>query len=211
MTSRKHVPGSFQEDFQDFQEGATIPTMSEGKFADWLTKTQVAEILAVSERTVTSMSTGDNPKIQTTAQPRPGKAPLNLYHPGDVERLRQERNTDKPFLMPFQEDVEASRNLPAIAESVGQVLAQPATLRIMLLEMADAMRPRRGPQFYNTDQAARLLGLPKSQIERSRKSGRLPSRFLGGRWFYRREDLETFEPEWETPPVRKVKAAGESV
>ena len=68
-------------------------------YTHWLTKQQVAQILAVSEKTVEKLA--KDGKIEQRERKRAGKPPQSVFNPDDAERVRQEREPQpSAFVMP---------------------------------------------------------------------------------------------------------------
>lgn len=68
------------------------PTLS-----DWPTKQEAARILQVSEKTIERLASRG--ELQSAKRHRPGAAPIAVYHPEDLARLRQQQEP-APFVMP---------------------------------------------------------------------------------------------------------------
>lgn len=161
--------------------------------SDWYTKTQVAEILAVSTKTVEKLA-GDG-KLQQQTVPRHGKPPIVVFHPADVERERQARNPDGQLFVvpPEKPDVATAMvgTLAAIAEKVTGPAALPPA--------QEPEEPGSGPllppselrwKLYLTErEAVRYTGLGAATLRR-----RLKPEPIGpnGANVYRRADLDGF-------------------
>ena len=119
----------------------------------WLTKTEVAGILRISERSVQNLASEG--KLQSRPQSREGKAPIVVYHPSDVERVRAERQAQMVFVMPPDSASPASGQslataaanqgknlevLEAFMEAVSEKLLKPSELaHKRYLTMAEAI------------------------------------------------------------------------
>jgi excisionase family DNA binding protein len=102
--------------------------MSKADYSTWLTKTQAADAIGVSTKTVEKFA--DDGKLQQAEWKRPGGGPrIAVYHPRDVERLRKARNPGaEPFVLPAAVDERPSADKAVAVRQPGaerfmQVLA----------------------------------------------------------------------------------------
>ena len=69
--------------------------MGTDQFEDWKTQAEAAEILQVSPRTIARLAAQQ--KLQRGLRRVPGRKPLPVFHPGDIEAIRAETVQVKPF------------------------------------------------------------------------------------------------------------------
>ena len=97
--------------------------MGTDQFEDWKTQAEAAEILQVSPRTIARLAAQQ--KLQRGLRRVPGRKPLPVFHPGDIEAIRAETVQIKPF--PVSERPEgtalARRPNPAAVDLIAQLFA----------------------------------------------------------------------------------------
>jgi excisionase family DNA binding protein len=89
--------------------------MAKPDFSTWLTKAQASAAIGVSTKTIEKLA--EDKKLQQAQWKRPEGGPrIAVYHPGDVERLRKERNPDaEPFVLPAAADEKPPADTRAVA------------------------------------------------------------------------------------------------
>ena len=148
---------------------------------DWKTQAEAAEILKCSQRTIGRMA--GQKKIQRMLRRVPGRKPMPVFNPDDIEALRAEMVQVEPF--------------PVRERGEGKALArQTSQGRVDLLAqlLADRIPPGRAVPveqkvFLNLKEAAEYSGMPKAWLMREIKSGKIKAIKAGG-WRIRRSDLE---------------------
>jgi hypothetical protein len=166
------------------------------RYSTWLTKQQAAQALQVSTKTVEKLA--DAKQIQQARWKRPTGGPaLAVFHPGDVERLRQERNPEAPpFVLPaLGEDSAELENVGLVPFKRGD-----AELSIQSL-FAELMRsvtsaPKTSASvgierkvYLNLQEAIAYSGLGKTCLLGKVRAGKLAAAKAGG-WRIRRTDLD---------------------
>ena len=68
------------------------------KLAHWKTQTEAATMLECSEKTISRYATQN--KIQRALRRVPGRKPMPVFNPADIERIRGETVEVKPFAEP---------------------------------------------------------------------------------------------------------------
>ena len=155
----------------------------------WLTKQQASESLGVSTKSVEAYIAKG--LIQSVLKPRVGKPPILVLHPGDVDKLREERQQQQQpqtFLVPAGPAIQPDdpqqfwRGLVDVLANVAQrpVAALPAP--------SDILDPSK--LFLSVREASKVSGLPADYLRGLVKSGELPARKVGNRAFIKRADLE---------------------
>lgn len=168
-------------------------------YSIWFTKQQAADAIGVSTKTVEKFA--DEKKLQRADWKRPETgATVAVYHPGDVERLRKERNPDaEPFMLPpaREESSQALTRSPqaperdrsflqrvAEAAAAGAIAgsgnSQKAFSEVRLVERL----------FLSIPEAAVYSGLPQTHLRHLMASGKLEGLKTGAGWRIRRTDLE---------------------
>ncbi|MDZ4797705.1 MAG: hypothetical protein SGI92_06045 [Bryobacteraceae bacterium] len=186
----------------------------------WLTKTQVAEALKVSEKSVERYATHN--RLQRRYVPRPGQRAMPLYNPADVERIYQELYGVTQFILPpveVQDGPPQSRakaaaqrardgsSVTALATAAPMAMLAEAFLRKMS-ESAELARV-----WMPLSDATQVSGLPRWYLEQAIADARLPAHDvsrLGSaqrRWRVRRADLESLALPATSSPAKRMKAA----
>ena len=147
----------------------------------WKTQAEAAEILKCSQKTIGRMAA--QKKIQRVMRRVPGRKPMPVFNPDDIEAIRVEMVQVEPF--------------PVKERGEGKVLArQTSQDRFDLLAqlLADRISPARSVPveqkvFLNLKEAAEYSGMPKAWLMREIKSGKIKAIKAGG-WRIRRAELE---------------------
>jgi excisionase family DNA binding protein len=161
------------------------------EYSDWLTKQEAADAIGVSTKTIEKFSAEG--KLQSAKRSQPGRPPAAVYHPGDVEALRKERNPDaQPFVLPRES--QALQTTSPTASPTSQIVVASAVLDALGLAaraMTDAVGKPEPPRLFLTlDQAAEFSGLPRSYLRELMREEKLPAIKTGRGWRIRRRDLE---------------------
>lgn len=135
--------------------------------SSWYTKSQVSTILGVSEKTVERMIARG--ELHHEKRKRPGKGPVTVLDPEDVEKARQALADAAPSPAVIQ-NAEGS-NLPA------RRMGNPIDA---LVEALAAAAPAKHPTvpiherlYLSIPEAAALSGLPQSYIRAQAHAGNL--------------------------------------
>ena len=147
---------------------------------DWKTQAEAAEILKCSEKTVRRMAA--QKKIERVLRRVPGRKPMPVFNPDDIEAIRAETAQPKPF--PVGKRVEEKALAPRSRQSGIDLLAQ---------LLADRISPARAVPveqkvFLNLKEAAEYSGLSKAWLMREIKAGKIKAIKTGG-WRIRRSEL----------------------
>ena len=132
-------------------------------FSNWPTKPEACQQAGISERTLERVTSRN--EVRTTTRRIPGRKPLKLYHPEDVERIRQS------FLP---------------AEAVRIPTKKAATKR-QRREVADT--PIEKKIFLSVDEAVSYSGLPRPLVRELCRQGQVYA-VKRGRWYISRKSLE---------------------
>jgi excisionase family DNA binding protein len=157
--------------------------------SDWLTKAQVADVIGVSTKTVEKLAA--DKQLQQASVRRAGKPPIVVYHPGDVERVRKERNPEgDAFVVPPSQTPEmVDGKETAVVPRTGEPTAAGAFASLMN-QFGNGARVRLSERmFLNIKEASELTGLTQIYLTRRIKDGTLPA-IRDGAWKIRRSDLE---------------------
>ena len=151
------------------------PVMPDDPLKDWLTKTEAAAFLRVSEKTVERLATkGD---VRRTTRKRHGVRPLPVYNPDDLQKVKDSQTAQVQVV-------------PQAEAGQTQALAPRVDLPSFLQSLVNgADVPLRDKLFLSVKEATRFSGLPESTIRRLLRSGKLPGVKTGG-WRIKRSDLE---------------------
>ena len=152
--------------------------MPDDPLDDWLTKTQAAAFLQVSEKTIERLATkGD---VRRATRKRVGVRPLPVYDPRDLEKVKDSQTVQVEVIAP----AEAGQPTALVPR-----VDLPSFLQT-LFPATDI--PLRDKLFLNVKEAARYSGLPQSTIRRLIHAGKLPAVKAGG-WRIKRSDLEQLD------------------
>ena len=147
----------------------------------WKTQAEAAAILVCSGKTISRMAAQN--KIQRAFRRVPGRKPMPVFNPTDIERIRAETVEIKPF------PVEA----PKEAKSLARVPSQDG-VKLLTQLFADRFGSSRSVAverkvFLNLNEASEYMGMPKAWLRREIKNGNLKAILFRG-WRIRRLDLE---------------------
>ena len=125
------------------------------KFADWKTQEEAAEILECSKKTIARMA--DQKKIQRVLRRVPGRKPMPVFNPDDIEALRVKTVEAEPFHVGEQGSVPEAKALAR----------QPSQSEVDLLARLFADRNRSAVPveqkvFLNLKESAEYSGMPKA-------------------------------------------------
>jgi hypothetical protein len=148
-------------------------------YSSWPTKAQAAEAIGVSTKTIEKLAF--KRKLQQALWKRPAGGPaIVVYHPGDVERLRKERNPDaEPFIMSASGADAGEAAIPSKAVAV----RQPAVEQFMhaiteavsgISQTSQTSRVRLAERLYLTvREASEYTGLGVAHLHRLIGAGKL--------------------------------------
>ena len=151
------------------------------KLDDWKTQAEAAEILKCSQKTIGRMA--GQKKIQRVLRRVPGRKPMPVFNPDDIEMLRAEMVQVEPF--PVRERGDGKALARQTSQGRVDLLAQLLADRI---PPAPAV-PVAQKVFLNLKEASEYSGMPKAWLVREIKSGKIKAIKAGG-WRIRRADLE---------------------
>ena len=151
------------------------------KLEDWKTQAEAAEILKCSEKTISRMAAQN--KIQRALRRVPGRKPMPVFNPNDVERFRSETVDIKPFPVTAGKEAKSLARVPS--QDGVKLLAQ------LFAERLSSSRsvPVEQKVFLKLNEASEYMGMPKAWLRRQIKDGKLKAVLAGG-WRIRRADLE---------------------
>lgn len=145
---------------------------------DWLTKTEAAAFLQVSEKTIERLATKGG--VRRATRKRPGVRPLPVYNPDDLQKVK-DSHTAQVVVVPSAE----ARTPTALAPRTDL----PSFLKTFF---PAADMPVQDKLFLTLKEAARYSGLPQSTIRRLVHVGQLSAVKAGG-WRIKRSDLEKLD------------------
>ena len=144
---------------------------------DWLTKTQAAAFLTISEKTIERLCAKG--ELRRESRKRSGVRPLVVYHPDDLQQIKDSQTPNVEIM--------------AQADPQQQTALVPrADLPSLLKNLFPSDPPLRDKLFLTIKEAARFAGLPQATIRRLIRSAALPAVKAGG-WRIRRSDLEQLD------------------
>ena len=146
---------------------------------DWLTKTQAAAFLKISEKTIERLAAKG--ELRRESRKRSGVRPLVVYHPDDLQQIKDSQ-TPRVEIM-AQADPQPQPALVPRAD----------LLPSLLQNLFPSDLPLRDKLFLTVKEAARFAGLPQATIRRLIHATALPAVKAGG-WRIKRSDLENLDP-----------------
>lgn len=177
---------------------------SKADYSQWPTKHQVATILDCSTKTVERFDAEG--KLQSASWKRPSGGPaIMVYHPGDVEVLRKDRNPDSPstFVMPAPipgklETAIATTTTTAASDLVLELRNLVAAMMQQTPRLLEAGTPAKAQKpfvpvelrvYLTVREAAAYLGRPERHVRDLVGSGKLKAN-TDGYTRVRRADLD---------------------
>ena len=144
----------------------------------WLTKAEVSAILGVAEKTVDRMSA--RKEIQKSIRYRRGLSPVVVFHPEDVNRIKEERG------QPLESFI-----VPATSTRSQQLQPAQTALVDLLTALTDRLAEPEPFDFVTLKQARSVSGLPGKYLHQHfvKSGGALK---IGGRWHIPRAKLIAF-------------------
>ena len=160
--------------------------MAQDKFADWKSKAEAAQILRCSHKTIERLA-GQN-KIQKHMRRIPGRRSTPVYHPDDIEALRNDTANLEPFPMDAaaRQDTPNEALLPATA---AQARAGDIFLHLLNSGLPAATVAPQHKLFLTLKEAVAYSGMPRGWLLQRIKAGELKAVKVGG-WRIPRADLE---------------------
>ena len=156
-------------------------TVKADHLPDWKTLTEAAEILKCSNRTILRMA--EQKRIQRVSRRIPGRKPMPIFNPLDLEAIRKETLENEPFLVAQQ--VENLALAPQTRQRGLDLLAQMFTDR----SAAAPRVPLERKIFLTLIEASEYSGMPRAWILQKIKADELPALKSRG-WRIRRADIE---------------------
>ena len=146
---------------------------------DWLTKTQAAAFLKISEKTIERLAAKG--ELRRESRKRPGVRPLVVYHPDDLQQIKDSQIPHVEIMA--QADPQQQSALVPRADLLPSLL--------QTLFPSDNL-PLRDKLFFTLKEAARFAGLPQATIRRLIHAAKLPAVKAGG-WRIKRSDLDNID------------------
>ena len=137
------------------------PVMPDDPLKDWLTKTEAAAFLRVSEKTIERLATKGH--LRRTTRKRHGVRPLPVYNPDDLQKVKDSQTAQVQVV-------------PQAEAGQTQALAPRVDLPSFLQSLVNgADVPLRDKLFLSVKEATRFSGLPESTIRRCSGAGSSPA------------------------------------
>lgn len=161
----------------------------------WPTKAEGAARIGISERTLDRLLKTNPTAIQKRSRPRPGLPPVDVLHPGDVEKERARRKGPEGALQPHV--MPAGDRLP-VPNSDTDVRQKSDTEHLgalvpLLAALQSALNVRTKPselrhkRYLTEAEAMAYTGLGKGNLRKMARGLRIGPRRAK---VYRREDLD---------------------
>jgi excisionase family DNA binding protein len=162
----------------------TLRTSAAAAKVEWLNLQAAAEALGVSPSSVRNYAKSGEIKVKAGVDPQSNQ-PIKMYHAGDIERVRHERENPQP--KPEAREVAVVAPQGKLAPLPVPLLAAPEFVEEMPLAL-----------WLTIAQAAEYLGFPEADIEQWILAGKLRAYDRGkgrrnGRWRISRKTLDSFE------------------
>ena len=148
---------------------------------DWKTLEEAAEILKCSKRTILRMA--EQKRIQRVLRRVPGRKPMPVFNPSDIEAIRTKTVEIEPF--PVAKEVERQALAPQTRQRGIDLLAQ-------LFNERSAAAPRVPLErkiFLTLIEASEYSGMPKSWLLQKIKQNELTAIKARG-WRIRRSEID---------------------
>ena len=148
---------------------------------DWKTQEEAAEILRCSKKTISRMA--EQGKIQRVLRRVPGRKPMPVFNPSDIEAQASETVNIQPF--PVPRHVEKKALAP-------QARSRESAMLMQLLMDRAATTLNTSPRhkvFLTLKEAADYSGMPRAWLLQKIRKEELPAIKAGG-WRIRRADIE---------------------
>ena len=150
--------------------------------SDWKTQDEAAAILKCSKKTIGRMV--EQKKVQRVLRRVPGRKPMPVFNPADIEAIRRETVQIEPF--PVAKQVEDLALAPQSRQHEAGLLAR------LLLDRASPAFAATSPRhklFLTLIEAADYSGMPRAWLLQKIKAGELSAIKARG-WRIRRADIE---------------------
>jgi hypothetical protein len=145
----------------------------------WITKTEAAQTLGVSEKSIERMTTRG--KLESAMRHQDGRRSCVVYNPADVAAMRAKLAAiTKTEVLPKRVEAPAPTPAPTLAPSLAETLAHMATLA----------REHRPTSYVSPQDAVRITGLSVATIADQAAAGAIKTMPYGRGVRYRRADLE---------------------
>jgi len=176
---------------QSRARGGSAENDMEEDFSGWLTKSEAARATGLSQKTIQTLAKQN--KIQSHRWHRPNGPWCQLYHPSDIERVKNERKDPRePFVLPQSQPIPVwpvPPLPPDLVKTNGSALGPLNELVAALYEVY--VKPRVTEMiFLSLDDAASLSQLPRRHLRRLIAAGKLDGLKTGKGWRIRRADLD---------------------
>ena len=147
---------------------------------DWKTQDEAAAILGCSTKTIARLA--EQKKIQRVLRRIPGRKPMPVFNPADIETIRKKTVEIEPF--PVAKQVEDLALAPQARQREAGLL-----MRLLLDRASPAVTSPRHKLFLTLREAADYSGMPRAWLIQKIKAGELAAIKARG-WRIRRADLE---------------------
>lgn len=155
----------------------------------WLTKQQACEILNnLAERTLERWA--KDRRIRQKNLSRPGKKPLPVYHPFDIEQERLKLMPQPKLLPPLNPELEQRKQ--ELVERAPEIVSA-------LIQAIRPVEPQLETPFVDLDGAVKASGLPRRLLQRLIKAGELAAYSFSDQFYIRRADLADLKPKQIKP------------
>ncbi len=174
--------------------------MPKPDYSHWLTKQQAADAIGCSTKTVEQLA--KEKRLHAAMWRRPEGGPrIAVYHPGDVDLIRKEKNPDaEPFMVRVEAEPLAD-SAPAQSTALAAPNSAEQFMRVLLAVAGASQSSEKKFStfsevrlserlFLTIPEAADYSGLPQSHIRRLMGEGKLEAMKTGAGWRIRRVDLE---------------------
>lgn len=161
----------------------------------WPTQGEVMETLGISDRTLNRLV--EQNKIQRDYKAVPGRRPVPVFHPGDVEKYQAEVEASRTFVMPHPPAAAGSLTL---AQARAAAIAAPQSAAEVLMDampvIAEAFATVAGngqakplATYVKIDEAEIISGLPRGYLLELAQEKKIKA-IKRGSWYFQRKALE---------------------
>ena len=155
--------------------------MAQDKYATWYSKQEAAQRLGISERTLErKIEAGE---ISTAQRRIPGRKPMTVCSPADVDRLAE------ATAQPVVETLPAEETLPVRQTKTKSVAGAAAASPAALLQVLAANLDRTPKLYLTLEEASAYTGLTQAYLMRKIQAKEVPA-VRDVSWKIRRSELD---------------------
>jgi len=163
--------------------------MPKTDLSDWIPKQDAARLLGVAEKTLERWA--DRGDLQKATRKRPGLPPQVVYHPAELERMREAREP-AAFVVPHDNGSNGSNGNGETSTAVATVPPARFNPEILMKMLAETFQRQEhvSKLFLTVKESAEYSGLPQTTLRQLMDAGKLEFMKTGAGYRVRKADLE---------------------